>query len=198
MNDFDKFYDAAIRVFNRYDHEGIDKDTMRKELVLPYMEFWNAYFPDLKKEDHDKVFSEEISKKSIIEPELFPGVKDTLQYLIDQDCRLGIITSTIDEILQEQVKKTGVENYFDFIQGGIHQKRIDLRKTMQSLGIEYHETLFVGDMVGDIKSGQYNCAHTAAVEWGYQDPEILAWAGPTYLIKNIKDLEQIVKRSKDD
>ena len=70
-NDTEIVHQIIMTIFEKSGHNRISLDEFRNEFMLPYMEFYWKYIPDLKKEDQDRLFKENISE---VNPQLFPGV----------------------------------------------------------------------------------------------------------------------------
>ncbi len=79
-NDLTSVYEATMVVFEQLGGERISLVEFRREFVLPYMKFWHKYFPDLKKEEGDKLFLEAFNRVKQLKP--YPGAKEVLEKII--------------------------------------------------------------------------------------------------------------------
>ena len=61
-NDAQVLYEAVMRIFDRLEHPHISFREFKRELVIPYMEFYHKYLPGLKKKI-EIAGSQKISKK---------------------------------------------------------------------------------------------------------------------------------------
>ena len=50
-DDFTPVYQASTLVFKKLGREPISIEEFKREFALPYMLFWNKYFPKLKEEE---------------------------------------------------------------------------------------------------------------------------------------------------
>lgn len=189
-NDFDPVYQAISLIFKRLDHEPISKDTLKREMVLPYMNFWNSYFPDLTKSDQDKMFKKAINE--VDSPTIYPGVNKELERLEARGVKKIIISSHVHDNVLKEAEDYGVANLFQEINGGIHDKEEAIEEILKRNSFDPKKTAYVGDMTHDIKSGKQAGVITIGISWGYKPADILAQANPDHIIDDIKELESLV------
>ena len=188
-NDTEMVHQIMMGIFEKYGHSRISFDEFRDEFMLPYMEFYWKYLPNLKKEDQDQMFKENISR---INPHLFPGAKETLEFLKIKNINMVILSSTNQDHIEEKIIENSLQNIFTEVKASVYDKIKTIPELMLKHNFKPEETIFVGDMVHDIKTGRAVGIKTLALTWGYHKKEKLAASNPDFLIDNIKKLKEII------
>lgn len=189
-NDFDMAYNAAVLIFKKMNHEPISRDTFKREMRQPYMDFWNDYFPNLTQEKQDEMFKEATSK--VKQPTIYPGVKDELERLQAKGVNRIVISSFLDEKVKKNAEDYEVKHLFQEITGSIPNKEGAIEEIIERNNFNPEETAYVGDMPHDIKAGKKAGVITVGISWGYKPADILAEEGPDYIIDDIKELKSVV------
>ncbi|MBT3298020.1 HAD family hydrolase [archaeon] len=189
-NDIRPVHEATCIVFRELGKEPISIEEFKREFTLPYMNFWNKYFPDLTKKKQDRLFLEAIHKVS--EPEPFPGIEVLLEKLYNKKINMVIFSSHPQKKLDKEMLDNNFTQYFKEILGSTHDKTKCIMKVLKRNNFKRNETLYVGDMVHDIKTSKKAGIKILAVSWGYDSKEKLSQANPDYLIENLDELNNIL------
>ena len=190
-DDFTPVYQASMLVFKKLGREPISKEEYRKEFTLPYMVFWNKYFPKLTKEEGDKLYVEAIHQ--VDEPILYDGVKTELERLKSLGINMIVISSHPHDKLMKEATNYGVQSLFQEINGSIHDKTETIFDILQRNNFDPNQTMYVGDMTHDIDAGKKAGVVTVALGWGYQSKEVLISSNPDHYISDISNLDQLLK-----
>ncbi|NPA99462.1 MAG: HAD family hydrolase [Crenarchaeota archaeon] len=88
------------------------------------------------------------------EVKLYPGVKETLEYLKNKGYRLGLVTSSHEDRTLEFLEYFGIKDYFDVIQcyeEGAPAKPDPylLLRALEKLDLEPSQAVYVGDALVD-------------------------------------------------
>ncbi len=161
-----------------------DKEILANEYVKKYREYYidEGHYAD--------------------ETTLFENVKETLEYLKEQGFCMVIASGKPKRILDKMVKYFHL-NEFEFVLGtgeSHFKSKPDpeiLNYIMYHLHVSKEEAVMVGDTKADIMAGKNAAIDTIAVTYGYEKIDILKKANPTYLIDNLKTLEEIVEYKQD-
>ena len=189
-DDFTPVYQASMLVFKKLGKEPISMEEYRREFTLPYMVFWNKYFPDLIKEEEDRLYVEAIHQ--VDEPTIYQGVKEELERLKSLGINMIVISSHPHDKLLNEAKAYGVQSFFQEINGSIHDKTETILDILQRNNFDPHQTMYVGDMTHDIDAGKKAGVTTVALGWGYQSEDVLRNSNPDNYIKNISNLDQLL------
>ncbi len=130
---------------------------------------------------------------------MFPGTLPLLQKLITAKCQLGIVSADSFSGIRRFVEQEQLQDYFKVLVGSERNlQKPDPKlylKACQSLGVEPHKTLMVGDSVGDIiMAQQAGAAGTIGISWGNPDTDHLSSADVTIThLEDIKILDRLTK-----
>jgi len=109
------------------------------------------------------VIKSSISQRAgtLIKPHLFDGAIKTLSALKDQGYILGLVSSDRVEIVNDHVKKTGLDKIFDFIAADDGENPIKphphiLENFCQTWNIAPHQVAMVGDSIIDMRFAKEN------------------------------------------
>jgi phosphoglycolate phosphatase len=124
---------------------------------------------------------------------LFPGVKDLLKRLRSRGLLLAVASNRPSRFALILLRHLGIAQSFDYILCGDQVARnkpnqLMLRMIMRRLKVTPAETVYVGDMTIDIKTGTRAGVQTVAVATGSSTRAELARAKPDALITDIRHL----------
>lgn len=186
MDNTKEIYGVISYIFNKLGKEMISFEELRKEFTLPYMGFWNKYFPDLTIEKEQILFEEGNNLRGLTY--CFSGVKETLNHLENKGIKLFIVSSDPYSRLISEIKSHGFFNHFSEIITDVHEKDKILNRLIVKYNLNPEETIYIGDCAGDVEAGKINRVKTGAISWGLQSKEILKEAQPDFLIKKIEEI----------
>lgn len=184
------FLKVCQQMFIELGREPISTEEIRRNFTLPYMTFWNKYFPDLSKEQQDILYHKYISQAG--EPPLHPQVKEIIYYLQQAGFKLFILSSDHLSTLLPEVEQSGLAPLITKVTGAIHDKKDELVAMVQQFDLDQNNTFYVGDTSGDVEAGKYAGVKTIGISWGFQHRDILATARPDYLIDDIVEIKNIL------
>ena len=184
---------------------GIDSigtlEEFKAKIKLPISEFHksNGIPLDLIPEV-DKKFRESYPQYSSCVG-IFSEVKDVLQELKKKKFVLGVASNIPSTFLREHLTNFDISSYFDVITG---QEDCDEQKpspkpivcTVEKLGVNPQEAMFIGDMEEDIIAGKGANAVTAAIvrDEGYHPRWRLERQKPDFIISDLRELLSLVER----
>ena len=80
LNDnFHCFCQVCTLIFQELGKAPISNEEIRQHFTLPYMKFWNFYFPDLSKENQDELYKKYIHQ--VDSAEIYDGVDEIITLL---------------------------------------------------------------------------------------------------------------------
>lgn len=137
-----------------------------------------------------RIFNEH--KKELV-PQLFPGVKETLDKLAKAGIALTIASSRSRESLIEFCEATGIAKYFSLILGAndVVRSKPDpapVLQTLAELRCKADECIVVGDMPVDIAMGRGAGCHCVGVSYGNSSRSGLTAAGADIVIDTMAEL----------
>ena len=142
-----------------------------------------------------QIFAE---RREELMPELFPGVKATLEELHKRGHRLTIASSRLTDSLLLFMRHHAIDHYFEYVVGSdsvSHHKPHPepAIKTLAELKIEPSEAIMVGDMPVDIAMAHNASIRAVGVSFGNATHEELAEAKADWIIDDITKLLEIIK-----
>jgi len=119
----------------------------------------------------------------------FPGMIKLTQSLILQGYQLAIVSNNSKASLDMGLKHLGLEDAFQYVITKDDVKNVKpspegLEKAMQLLGVQPHETLYVGDAITDIMAARSAGAKSVLVGWTHLDANSIILAESDYLISS--------------
>jgi phosphoglycolate phosphatase-like HAD superfamily hydrolase len=128
---------------------------------------------------------------------LYPGVQQTLQYLNENNIRVSLLTTKVQDQAEKIIDHFNLRPYFNYLMGrrdGLAHKPSPepLIYICDELEIKTHETLMVGDTELDIQCGIGAGAITCGVLYGYRTKDQLEKEKPDFLISGLSELIKIL------
>ncbi|MBV8845009.1 MAG: HAD family hydrolase [Bryobacterales bacterium] len=119
----------------------------------------------------------------------FPGVPETLARLGGRKTTATIKSTANTKIVLEQF---GLLRHFDHVQGtdGFPAKPEPdvIFHSLEALGVEPRDCLFVGDSAADMEAGRRAGVPTCGARYGYGDVQEMAKWEPDYWIDDLREL----------
>lgn len=203
--------DAAPGIVNGIrlvlDHFGIeqpDENTMRTYLGPPLAVTWREHydFTDEQVTEGLRVYREYYHDVGMFENEVFDGIPELLQQLVDAGITLATATSKPDYSATRIIEHFGLADHFAFIgaanlEGTRDSKALVIEHTLAQLQAhaQTHRILMVGDRHHDVHGAREHGIDTIGVLWGYGDADELTQAGAITLVERPQDLgERLLNR----
>ena len=138
----------------------------------------------------------EIIQKSV-QVSLFPGVKQTLEYLSKNGIKMAVATSRSTQSVMDLAKKLDIIDYFEYILGGDKVTEgkpspESIFKILEVTDKKVKDTLMVGDMPVDILMAKNAGTKSCGVTYGNSNEIDLKRAGADYIITQFTDLPKII------
>ena len=132
---------------------------------------------------------------------LFPGIEATIKGLVQQGYKLAILSNNKRSYVVDALQKEGLDTYFENIIGfnEVTKTKPDpegLLKILELEGVSAEETLFIGDMITDIQTGNNAQVKTIAVASGLCEKSKLEAQNPYQLVNNILELQVLFRMLK--
>jgi len=143
-------------------------------------------------------------KKLVKEVPIFPGIRETLQFLTIHGIPIAInTTASKSEVLDR------FENRMDFLELFADHviTRSDIKKMKPNpesiimlsnkMGLKIKDLIIIGDMNSDIEAGQNAGCTTVGVLTGYSTREMMQSYHPDFIIESVKDLPSVFLKLKE-
>ena len=168
--------------------------TLRDGFKSMYPEFDDAKI-DYCVETYRQIFAE---RRKELMPDLFPGVKETLEALRKRGHRMTIATSRLTDSLMLFMRHHGIDHYFEYAVGSdsvTHHKPHPepALKTLAALNIAPSGAIMVGDMPVDIAMAHNAGIRAVGVDYGNATREELEAAEADWIVDDITKILSIIK-----
>ncbi len=180
--------DAAVAALNRMlisrGVEPTDRDFYRKNFGFPVRPFYAQLGVDLAREDWDKICIDfHLFIKDEISQRLRSDTIDALMFVKKAGLKQSILSALRQDILQRDVKYTGISNFFDEVFGVDNldgATKLDRGKELisrlcekHSDFMDRHEVYFIGDTLHDAEVARALSGTPILVDNGHQTIERL-------------------------
>ena len=134
----------------------------------------------------------------IFENEVYPGIPEMLQSLVDGGKKLALATSKPEEFAKRIMDRFDLAKYFSFIGGAEFQgtrtrKGAVIAYVLESCGItDKSRVLMVGDREHDVLGARENGLPCMGVLFGYGDLEELENAGAALIAETVAEVGQLI------
>jgi len=158
-----------------------------KEIVdIPFYQF-----PRVLREGQ-KLLKEESSDINAFSPDIHAFFTE----LRKETAHTGILTSNIKKTVVQFLKTYELSHEIEFIMcSALMSKGKKIKKVLRKYDIDPREMLYVGDESRDIEACQKVGVDVVAVNWGYNTPLALERCKPTFMIENLWEVIDIVKKN---
>lgn len=179
-----------------------DEETCGATIGLTLRDGFKSMYPDFDDakidycvETYRQIFTE---RRKELMPDLFPGVKETLEALRKRGYRMTIATSRLTDSLMLFMRHHGIDHYFEYAVGSdsvTHHKPHPepALKTLAALNIAPSEAIMVGDMPVDIAMAHNAGIRAIGVDYGNATREELEAAEADWIVDSITKILEIIK-----
>jgi len=187
MTNFHQVYELMAKELKG---KSLTLEEIRKTFTLPYMKFWNIYFPDLTKERQDILYQRFIHEVDNAKP--YPTTYETIKHLHDKGHKIFIVSSDPSSKLIPETKEYEIFEYITETFCNAYNKEQEIKYILDKYNLDKNNTIYIGDTSGDIEAGKIAGTKTIGISWGFQSRDILAKSNPDFLINDIAEIKNII------
>lgn len=188
---FDSFNYIAKKYLNRSftDNEIISLFGPTEDVILK--ELCGDRYEEARK-DYYKFYSDNHSMA-----ELYPGMKEILEYLKNKNYPLGIFTGKGREASMITLKELGVDHYFDLIVTGDDVKNHKpssegILKYVNHFGLKKEKVLMIGDSVSDVMASKEARIKVASALWDSYAKEKVQALESDFYFNSVEELREFL------
>jgi phosphoglycolate phosphatase-like HAD superfamily hydrolase len=178
-------------MFSELGKQPISSEEIRLQFTIPYMKFWNLYFPDLSQEKEFELYSKYIHE--VGDPQLYSNSLELIQFLYDHEWKLFVVSSDPFSKLLPEIEKSGFAHCIQKVIGEVHEKAESISSLISEFQLDKNQTYYVWDTTGDVEAGKIAGTKTIWISWGFQHKTILEQSNPDFLIDDIIEIKNIVR-----
>ncbi len=177
-----------------------DRTKLYPFIGPPLLESYEKFY-GFKEDECEKAvlyYREYFGDKGKFENEVYEGIPEFLQKLVDKGYKLVLATSKPEHFAREIMEHFDLAKYFYRLCGSsvqeTHETKADvIRKAIWECSIEdVSRVLMIGDRMHDVCGASECGMDSVGVLWGYGSREELLQNGATYLVSNLKELEKVI------
>jgi phosphoglycolate phosphatase len=128
---------------------------------------------------------------------LYPGVKETLQYLKDEGYKMVICTNKPIDFVEPILEKLDIKKYFDnwIGENSLDEKKpsgLPLLHLAKEANVPIDNCLMIGDSKNDIISASNAEMESVGLSYGYNYDEDITKYNPTIVLNEFTNLKKIL------
>ena len=177
-------------MFQTLGKEPISSEEIRLHFTLPYMRFWNLYFPNLSKEEQCTLYEKYIHQ--VDEAEIYSGVGGIIRLLNAKGWKVFVLSSDPISKLIPETEKSWLASMFTKVVGDIHEKWESILSLIHEFDLDTAMTFYVGDTSGDVEAGKFAKVKTIGISRWFQHKSMLSTSFPDFLIDDIVEIKNII------
>lgn len=186
---------------NKYNMEIKDRSIILKFIGPPLVDSFQEFLGFSKEKSLEAIdyYRQYYKNNGIIENEVYENVEFTLKKLKENGHILAVATSKPEKFAIDILEHFNLSKYFDVISGAtldgsISTKDEVIKNTLSKLSIkDLKKVIMVGDRKFDILGANKFNISSIGVLYGFGSYQELKEAKATYIVKDIKDIIEIVK-----
>ena len=183
-------------------HFGIqveDPDTLSHFIGPPLLDsFRQEYgFDDLTARAAVEKYRERFGVKGMYENEVYPGIPEMLQGLVQAGKTLAVATSKLEPYAVQILEHFGLAQYFALVVGSLpdgsrSEKGEVIAEVLRRLQAAPNEAMMVGDRKYDILGAKAKGVAAIGVDYGYASPGELEEAGAGRIARSVEELHSLL------
>ncbi len=140
------------------------------------------------------VFRELYAANNAVRSCLYDGVKEGLDYMVEQGYTLGCVTNKASEFTRPILRDLGIADYFKVIICGDDTPRkkpdpLPLITAAERLGVAAERSVMIGDSMSDVKAARAAHFNIICMSYGYNHGEDIRDYNPDIVIDSMAELK---------
>jgi phosphoglycolate phosphatase len=149
-------------------------------------------------DDAMPIFNEIYAANTSERSNLYPGVKEGMEYLKSLPIKLGCVTNKAEQFTIPILKDLGIHDNFEIIICGdtLEKKKPDplpLLHGAEKLGVPAQDSLMLGDSKSDVKAARAAGFSIICMSYGYNHGEDIRNYNPDAVIDSMAELKDLIK-----
>lgn len=173
-----------------FGQEEMSEAQFRETFRLPFTEFYDEVLPGVALEELQRLYRHHFPEDGQVP--MLEHAREMLEYGAATGRRLVLLSSAPLEHFDKQARALGVRDFFERVSCGVVDKRAELVRLLDELGMQAEETVFIGDMRHDIDAAHAAGVISVAVATGYESVPQLMTAQPEVLLRNLAALPRLL------
>lgn len=182
-----------------YGIEITDLNSLTNFIGPPLSDSFQRYFDFSKEQSKEAVvkYREYYTPYGMYESELYEGILDLLETVKKQGGKIVLATSKPESAARKLLDYFKADSYFELITGAsedlsMNKKGDVIRYAMNKINIPKEQAIMIGDREQDIFGAKENELPSIGVLYGFGDRDELENAGADYIVKDTKELKELI------
>ena len=146
------------------------------------------------------IFMESYRKNVSQRSELYPGVREALDFLKASGYALGCVTNKATQFTVPLLKDMGIDDVFDIVICGdqLEKKKPDpmpLLHAAKHFGVAPEQSLMIGDSISDVKAARAAGFEIVCVSYGYNHGQDIRDYDPDAVIDSMLELKELLQQA---
>jgi phosphoglycolate phosphatase len=142
------------------------------------------------------IFIDSYRENACKRSQLYPGVREGLDYLVSNDFKLGCVTNKLSQFTNTILETLKIRNAFGIVISGdtLSKKKPDplpLLYAAEYFGTSPSRSLMVGDSANDVRAARAAGFQVLCVSYGYNLGQDIRLARPDHVVDSLADLVNI-------
>jgi len=176
-------------------------ETVHNSVGKGPRDFWEKFVPPDKVDEAESIYVQRVKNTLLEKTYLLPGVKEVLDTLKNAGIKMAVASNKPGNFSRPLLKHLDIGKYFGKIICGDeienmkpHPESIFI--IMKEFGVLPEETIYVGDMIFDVKTAQAAGVQCIAVLTGSGSREELEQSGSCLILDSVSELPKYVLNGK--
>lgn len=141
-----------------------------------------------------RLYAENTSGRS----QLYPGVREGLDYLRSAGFKLGCVTNKAEQFTLPLLEAMGIRDYFAIVVSGdsLQEKKphpMPLLHAAEFFGVEPGKALMLGDSMSDVKAARAAGFNVVCMSYGYNHGIDIREANPDAVLDSMTELSTLLE-----
>lgn len=191
---------VANRTLEAFGYPPMENSAIKERIGWGVVMLLKQIMPDVEGErlsEAKGVFLDLYSSHLVVKSTLYPGVTDTVEHLLGLGKKLAVLTNKPIDLSVRIIAELFAPKTFEKILGGdsLPTKKPDpapIFNILESLGVEPHESVMVGDSPVDVEAGKSAGISTIGAAYGFRGVDELKEAKVDIIIETFAELKGII------
>lgn len=192
LNDFPIWWEAIQETFWVFGKQPLTVREYFEGLKGDYLDLYRGRGITAPRKELNKVY-EAYYENHLKEINLFPGVKEILNFLNRRLIVTGLVTSQKHFLVSPLLEKFGLDGTFNYCECHALNKTETIQQILHHETIEPEKCCFIGDAPSDINQGKKAGVKTVAFLNQPEIEDLVMAAKPDCFIRNFGEIRRIIK-----
>jgi 2-hydroxy-3-keto-5-methylthiopentenyl-1-phosphate phosphatase len=194
---YEAIYLGLKEAFQHFGKKMFPFPDLKKYLKVDLEATMNQFFPPEEILEGVPIMRKKYEEVYLEKTRFLDGAREALEILHSKGILLGVASNKLGRFSRGALKHLEVSDYFKSVIGAGDVPRNKpfpdmIHAVLREMGLPPEEVIFVGDTITDIETGKQAGVDAYALPTGFHSKKELSEKKPKRILKNLKELTQIV------